>query len=166
MDPKIISLASIARTCLIMSLRPLRITDAPLLPAVLHRCTCNIYLERSMISWNIAARHSSSIPSVIPMRNLLISSLLLDTREVAYLHSLTNFREYFLTVIDPYLRLINSSTLSSLILLRKNLSRKVVQKNSQETQSSAILPHLASSLCNILKLIGSQLCFLDICGPP
>ena len=69
------------------------------------------------------------------MRNLLISSPLLDTSEVAYPDSLIYYREYSLILIDPYLRLIDSSTFASLISLGKNLSKKAVLNNSQVTKN-------------------------------
>ena len=103
------------------------------------------------------------------MRNLLISSLLFDTREVPYLENLTNFREYSLTVIELCLRLMNSSTLASLISLGKNLPRKrcLTQHSCDLTfaKRSVIVIHHVIGLCNIFELVGSSSAFSVFVAP-
>ena len=103
-----------ARTSLIRGPR-LLIFSASLPLTTLYACTIN--LARSILSCNMANRHSSSRSSDIPVKNLLISFLILDTREEAYLESLTNFKEYSLTYIPSWRRLMNSLTLASLCSL-------------------------------------------------
>lgn len=58
--------------------------------------------------------------------NLLMRDLESGNNSGAYLVSYVNLRQYFFTNIEPYLRLMNSSTLVSLILRGKNLSKKIV----------------------------------------
>ena len=77
-------------------------------------CECTINLPSYILSCNMAAQNSSSRSSDTSATNLLISSLLLDTREEAYLESLTNLKEYSLAYIPPWSRLMKSSTLTSL----------------------------------------------------
>ena len=111
-------------------------------------CTCTINLERSMLSWIIADIHSSSRSLLIPLRNMLISSMLVDTREVVYLDFLTNFREYSLNIIDPCLRWISSSIVASLSL-EENLLRKAILNSYQVIRNSPI----ARLSCHILHQV-------------
>ena len=122
-----------AGTCLVRRGRPPNFTDSPLLPFILNFVDMHHQprqVHAVMLSWRIAARHSSTKSNEIPVRNMLISSLLFDTTEVEYLENFTNFREYSIRIIEPYLRLMNSSTLASLKSMGKNLSKKVVLNNS------------------------------------
>ena len=79
----------------------------------------------------MSAPYSSSKSSDRPVINFLISSLLLDTREEAYLESLKNKIEYSLIYIPPCLNLMHSHTLASLCSLGENLYSNVVLKTSQ-----------------------------------
>ena len=99
-------------------------------------CAGTINLQRSMVSCKMDARHSSSKSYDTPVTNLLISSLLLDTREEAYFESLTNFKKYSLTYIAPYHKLMNSSSLSSLCSVGKNLYRNAFFRMSKTIGTS------------------------------
>ena len=59
------------------------------------------------------------------VKNLLISSLGLYTKDGSYLDNIVNFKEYSSTLILPYLRLMNSSTFNSLFSRGKHFHKKV-----------------------------------------
>ena len=91
-----------------MSLRPSSITSASLLLAFhylqdMHHQPGEVHVIIEHIRPTLLLQIS-----VITLGNLLILSMLLHPREVVYLDSLTNFREYSLTIMDPCLRLMNS----------------------------------------------------------
>ena len=128
-----------------MRLRPPSITSASLRLAFLYLLDMHHQPGEVNVIIEIVDRHSSFKSPLIPLGNLLISSMFLHPREVVYLDSLTNFREYSLKVMDLYLRLINSSTLASLISPGMNLSRKVALNSSQVTEICPKIGYLATS---------------------
>ena len=86
--------------------------------------------------------------SETPVIDQLISSLLLDTREEAYLESIQNFKENSLTQVPFYHKLMNSSTIASLCSLGKNLSKNVVLRTSKVIGTSPGYPLPRHILCH------------------
>ena len=84
-----------------------------------------------VVSCNMSSIHSSSNFYDTPVTNLLIPSLLLETREEAYFESITNIKKYSLINIPTSHRLMNSSNLTYLISLGKNFSLNAFFRMSQ-----------------------------------
>ena len=79
-----------------------------------------------------------------------------------------NFKEYSLTLIPPWRRLLNSSTLASLYSLGKNLTRKALLKISSHGTtylSPTILPIIIPYSSHVLKLINNKSSLLSSTHP-
>ena len=81
-------------------------------------------LSRVISSCSITVQHYSFTRSATPVTKWLISSLVLDRRDGAYVDNIENLKEYSSTLILPWLRLINSSTLTSILSRGKYFQRK------------------------------------------
>ena len=90
-------------------------------------------LYRFMYVWRMVIKHSSSTRSATQVRKWVISSVGLDSKDLACLYNRVNFKKYSSTHLLPCLKFINSSTLTSLFSYGNYNPKKASLNTSHST---------------------------------